>query len=225
VRRGYFGGAEVTVADLFQELEEELRADRAMEIWTKYRHWIVGAAVLILVLVAGYSLWQTYAARQAAREGMTYGAALAQLKTDKAAGQAALQQIASGKGPYAPLARFSLAGSRLEANDAAGARALLDSITQGADSAAAGLARIEAAHIAIDTKEYGVADKYLAPLLEAGNPYRALALEAQFLSSWQQGDRAKAKNWLQQLDAEAAGPGAPQGLRARLDILKARFGS
>ena len=48
------------MADIFDEIEEDLRRDRMKEIWQRYGNYILGLAVLIIIGVAGrqgYNYW------------------------------------------------------------------------------------------------------------------------------------------------------------------------
>src|ERR1700722_1254691 len=114
------------MSDIFQEVDEEVRRDKAAEFWKKYQNQILAAAVLIVLASAGFRYWQyereraTQAAggqfQQAltAIEGGTPGAAKA--RPDKAASQgpsgyrAPAQMTAAGaeaaKGPQAAIAAF-----------------------------------------------------------------------------------------------------------------------
>ena len=42
------------MSDIFQEVDEEVRRDKAAEFWKKYQNLIIGAAVLIVLATAGY---------------------------------------------------------------------------------------------------------------------------------------------------------------------------
>ncbi|MGB1911528.1 MAG: tetratricopeptide repeat protein, partial [Candidatus Puniceispirillaceae bacterium] len=49
------------MADIFDEIEEELKQDRLNSLWAKYGKYLIGFAVAIVALVAGfqgYKSWQ-----------------------------------------------------------------------------------------------------------------------------------------------------------------------
>ncbi|RMD61147.1 MAG: hypothetical protein D6826_10685, partial [Alphaproteobacteria bacterium] len=48
------------MADIFKEVDEELRRESLEKIWKKYGAWIIAAAVALILAVAGYQAWQAY---------------------------------------------------------------------------------------------------------------------------------------------------------------------
>ena len=46
------------MSDIFQEVDEEVRRDKAAEFWKKYQNQILAAAVLIVLASAGFRYWQ-----------------------------------------------------------------------------------------------------------------------------------------------------------------------
>ena len=53
------------MSDIFREVEEEVRRDKAAEIWKKYGKLFILAAVLLVAGTAGWSAWQQYQRKQA----------------------------------------------------------------------------------------------------------------------------------------------------------------
>ena len=60
------------MADIFQEVEEEIRRERLKQLWDRYGLYIVIAAVLIVGAVAGWRGWQWYETKQAAEAGAAF---------------------------------------------------------------------------------------------------------------------------------------------------------
>ncbi len=56
------------MADIFREVDEEVRRDKAAEFWKKYQNWIIGAAVLIILATGGWRYIE-YQRRVAAEQG------------------------------------------------------------------------------------------------------------------------------------------------------------
>ncbi len=147
------------MADIFQEVEEDLRRDRYERLARKYGGYVIGGVVLVVVATAGYVWWKDYHQRQqqsatlqlaqaidqaaapvqappAASAAATSAAtppaandANAAPKTDDVS--AALKKLAA-EGPSGPagLARFYEGGVRVRAGDRAGAVALYDSLAK-----------------------------------------------------------------------------------------------
>jgi len=58
------------MGDIFQEVDEEVRRDKAAEFWKKYQNLIYAAAAVIVLATAGYRYYDYHQtqARQAAGE-------------------------------------------------------------------------------------------------------------------------------------------------------------
>ena len=59
-----FRRLESVLADIFREIEEDLRRDKAAEFWKRYGRYIVGAAAFVVAATAGYVGWKEYQLRQ-----------------------------------------------------------------------------------------------------------------------------------------------------------------
>jgi hypothetical protein len=66
------------VADIFQEIDEELRQDRATKLWNRYGNYVIAAAVLIVLSVGGYKYWTARDLETRQAESATYQSAVAQ---------------------------------------------------------------------------------------------------------------------------------------------------
>src|SRR5215469_7056220 len=114
---GFFGRQQRAgdhVVDIFDEVEEDLRAERAQQFLKRYGGLIVAAVLVVVGAVAGWQGWQWYQARQeAAGEFLTAmnlaspTAAGATSAANRAVAIAAFGHIASnGPEGYATLARL-----------------------------------------------------------------------------------------------------------------------
>ena len=82
------------MTDIFQEVDEEVRRDKAVEFWTKYQNYILAAALIIVLATGGYRFWRHYELQQAQAAGAQFQEALrldAAGKSDEA--QAALAKL------------------------------------------------------------------------------------------------------------------------------------
>ena len=114
------------MADIFKEVDEDLRRDNLEKLWKKYSFQIIGMVVAVVLAVAGVQGWQAYDLDQRGKLSDRYGAALDLAQDgDTAAGLDALIDMseASDSG-YAGLAAFEEARLRVESGDTAGAIAL-----------------------------------------------------------------------------------------------------
>ncbi|HSG94166.1 MAG TPA: hypothetical protein VLA28_01510, partial [Afifellaceae bacterium] len=64
------------MADIFQEVDEELRRDKAAEVWTRYGRYIIAAAVFIVAATASYVGWKQYRLQQQTAYGERFALAL-----------------------------------------------------------------------------------------------------------------------------------------------------
>ncbi|MEO0620007.1 MAG: tetratricopeptide repeat protein, partial [Pseudomonadota bacterium] len=118
--------------DVFREVEQELRREKATAFWQRYGIAIVGAAIGIVAGVAGWQAYQAYALKQASEAGARFeGAVVASEdgKSDEA--RATLEELATdGPSGYKALARFRLAGELAQAGKTAEAVAAYDALAK-----------------------------------------------------------------------------------------------
>ncbi|MFZ0601055.1 MAG: tetratricopeptide repeat protein [Roseiarcus sp.] len=167
------------MSDIFQEVDEEVRRDKAAEFWKKYQNQILAAAVLIVLASAGFRYWQyeRESARQAA--GDQFQQALAALeggKLDEA--KARLDTIAAqGPSGYRALAQMTAAGGEAS-KDPQGAIGAFDAVSGDAaiDPLMRDTARLRAALLRVDMpSEQQKGEAALTALSAEGGPYRRLA--------------------------------------------------
>jgi hypothetical protein len=211
------------VVDIFDEVDEDLRADRAKLLLRQYAPALIAVAVLVVVGAGGWRAWQWYDGKHSAQVADSYIAAMkaADGKTaaDKAAAAADFAAIADKAGAgYRTLARLHEAALKADAGDLPGASALWDQIA--ADSSADPLLRdlatlLWAQHEAGHAPDAEVLGR-LAPLASQQNPYHGLAQETQALIYMGEGKSSLAKALFSQI---AADPNVPDGVRNRADGL------
>lgn len=180
-----------------REVDEELRQDRAKQIWNRYSRWIIAAAVLIVVATGGYRAWEYYQNKQASDSGDKFLAAIqlsGEGKHDEAINS--LKQLEqNGSGQYPALAKISQASELQKAGDYAGAIKQFDRVAEdkSVDPLLRQLAKLRAGLIAVDTQAYEEVTKRLTPLSGAGQPFRHSAREGLGLAAY------KAKQYIQAL--------------------------
>ena len=207
LRRGVCGSS--WVPDIFDEVAEDLRAERTRQLLVRYSGAIFALALLAIAGVAGWQGWQWYQARQDRAAAQVYLSAMnAAESTGPAAAAAHKLALAdfSRLATTAPIGYRTLARLRAAAMEAADghlpqALALWDSVAADADAdpLLRGLANLLWVQHQLDTG---------AP----GAPWRALAEESLALLDLRQGKQAAART---RLSALANDPTAPQGVRER----------
>jgi hypothetical protein len=214
------------VADIFHEVEEDLRRDQAAAIWKKYGNLIIGAALVLVLAVAAHWGWKEYSTRQQLQASADFLNAAA--TTDLKQREAALAPVAADGGIYGVLARFRLAETAIEAGDKAKARGILTEIAQDqdADKALRDLATIQAALLELEIGKPETAADLVKDLTQEGEAYRLSALEITGLAALAAGDTAKARTTFETVKKAAASAGASgTGFVQRADQLLDRLGN
>ncbi|MGH6891602.1 MAG: tetratricopeptide repeat protein, partial [Dongiaceae bacterium] len=192
------------MADIFHEVEEDLRRDQALAFWKKYGNFVIAAALVVVLAVAGQWGWREYAARKQLQASADFLSAAA--TADVAQREAALGKLAAEGGTYAVLARFRLAETALQAGDKAKARDVLSEIAkdQGADTALRDLATIQAALLELEIGKPEAAAGMVKDLTQEGQAYRLSALEITGLAAMAGGGKEKAKATFEEVKKLAA---------------------
>jgi hypothetical protein len=225
-------GERIRVVDIFDEVEEDLRAERAEKLLKKYAWLLIAVVVAIVGAAAGWQLWNRYRNQQDAAAAVRYVAvqnALEQPGGDQSDGAkaghiAALDQLAAtGPEGYKTLARLRAAGLKADAGDVPGAVALWNAVSAdpSADRLLRDLASLLAAQCELDQADPAQLEARLKPLTEPGNPWSALAQEQLAMLDLRQGKVDDARKQLQVL---SFGIDAPSGLRARASALLTGLG-
>jgi len=163
------------MADIFDEIDEDLKRDRTQALWTKYGKYVIAAAAAVVLGVGasqGFSAWtrsQAEAAANLYQQSVTADDAVAALEQN-------IGQLTDG---YALLGRFQIAAGMAAAGDAAGAETGYLGIAE--DASVADLYRDAALLLsAMNAPEDRATDELqarVAPLAEGAGPWKALALE------------------------------------------------
>jgi len=208
------------MADVFREINEELRREKAARFWARYQYLIIGVALAIIVAAGGWRYWQysTQQAAEAAGARFAQAVELAQAGKSKEA-QEAFESIAmDGPAGYALLARFR-AAHEIARRDPADALNAYDSIA--ADTAASApireAAQLRAAFLAVDHEDFSQVRKRLEPLAREGGTYRLSALELLALAAFRAEEYDLASGWLDQI---VAAPDAPDSIRRRAGAIQ-----
>ena len=167
------------MSDIFHEVDEEVRRDKAAEFWKKYQNLILVGAAFIVLASAGFRYWQYERERAQQAAGDQFQQALAALeggKLDEA--KAGFDKIAAeGPSGYRALAQMAAAGARAQ-SDPQGAAAAFDAVAGDAaiDPLLRDAARLRAALIRADIPgEEQKGEAELTALSAADGPFRRLA--------------------------------------------------
>jgi hypothetical protein len=169
------------VADLFEEVEEQLRSDRYRALALRAWPWVATALAAGLLAWLGWWGWNHYRQTQIDKASEEYSDglnALQQGRVDQA--QSLFGDVAksSARG-YRSLALMHLGAILLTQNDTKGAVKLFDQAAEVApDQMIGDAARLKSAFALLDTAPRQEMETRLNPLLQDGRPYRVQAREA-----------------------------------------------
>jgi hypothetical protein len=221
----------VHVPDIFDEVSEDLRAERAQRLLQRYGFLLVIAAVLIIAGAGGWQAWRWRQGQNRAAVATSFLTAMRQssspLGAETPARTQAMQTLAQmgAEGPsgYRTLARLREAALKVSAGDLPAALALWNQISadEGADIQLRHLADLLWVQHQIDAGDPAAVEGRLAPLIAPGEPWRPLALESQAWLKLRTGDTKGAVAVLREI---AALPSAPDGVRTRANGLLLRLG-
>jgi hypothetical protein len=213
------------VSDIFREIDEELRRDNLLKLWSRYGRHIVVLVVLVLVAAGSIVAWRDHQRSERRAQSMRYSSALSLVRDGKAAEAAKVfAVIAPEGGGYATLASFEEAELLAKSGNRKGAAAAYDRIaeTGGLDPVFRQLATLLSVMQGLpDTDPHSVIDR-LAPVTSPGNPWRSTGLELTAAARLKAGDKSGALDVYKTLADDLA---APQGTRARAAEMAAALAS
>jgi len=198
------------MSDIFEEVDEEVRRDKAIQFWTKHQNAILALAVLIVLATGGYRYWQYRQTQAAAAAGAAFQAAIRLDSQGKPAEAAAALEKLQKDAPrgYVDLSRFVDAGLTLKKDKRAGVAAY-DALA--ADSSLDPLlrdtAKLRAALARLQLGETDAAKSSLTTLAASG-PYRDTARLTLGSLALADKDYPSAGKWLDQVVGDFEAPAA-----------------
>ena len=210
------------MADIFNEIDEELRQEKLKKLWDRWGVLILAGCVAVVVGVAGWRVWDHYRLKAAEAQGDAYVAAsnLARGGDPSGAETAFLALAKSASGGYPVLAGMRAAGARAEDGKTEEAIAAFDALARDGKTPLrfAEMARIRAAYLAVDVEDRAAVEARALPLAVAGSAYRAEAREVLALAAWKADDLAAAAQRIAEIEADAE---SPRDLLERVGVLSA----
>jgi hypothetical protein len=212
------------LADIFHEVDEEIRRERLKKLWERYSLLIMAVVVLVVGGVAGWRGYEYYQSQRASESGAQFEAAMALAeggKLEEAA--AAFDKVAlTGTSGYRVLAQLRAAAVTAVRDKAAAVKAF-DSVAADAsvDARLRDLAAIRSGVILVDSASLSDMEQRLEPLTGASRTFRHTARELLALSAFRAKDAAAIKRWADMIvnDIES-----PAGMRGRIEALMALSG-
>jgi hypothetical protein len=212
------------VADIFHEIDEELKRDKALELWRRHGKYLIAFFIAAVVVAAGTVAWQNYRESRRQAEARSFALAMEHVaQKNVAASTALLGELAGRSGGYRVLALLQEANLKTKAGDRAGAAAIYDQIAADGDAEKPfrDLATMLSALVGFDRADPAALDKKLTPLAAEGSAFRPSALELRGLIAIKRGDFKAAKTYFQAIADDSTAPG---GLRQRATQILAWVG-
>jgi len=208
------------LSDIFREIEDEIRQDKAKSLWKTYGVYFISLAALIVASVGGFKAWEYYSLQQLENAGAKYLENMALIDNGKEAEALDAFNSLSQKGSsgFYLLAKFQEAGLLAQTgnNDAAVAvydtlasdTALIDSLRD--------LARFRAGLLLSNTAPLSEVEARVGKLAVSGNAWRHSAWEILAITAFRTGNLDKAEQIFIQLISD---PETPNPMRARITAM------
>ena len=207
------------MADIFREVDDDLRRDNAQQLWDKYGIYLIGAAVAIVVVTSAFVGWRAFTTSQAET------AALAFIEAERAASvegadapaiYAALAEDAPAG--YAALARLRAAAAFTEAGEKVAAVETYETLVAdtSAEPILRDLAQVKAGALLVGEASYDDLATRLVALTDESAPWRNPVREVLGLAAYREQKYERAYAYFQEIVND---PTATPGVRDRAHVM------
>lgn len=204
------------MSDIFREVDEEVRQDKAKEVWKKYGIHIMGLAVLIVVCVGSFKAWQYYSVQKLEQAGADYLNSVTLIDNGKDADALEAFQVLSKKGTtgFYLLSKFQEAGLLAKTGKNDDALEIYDALAGNSalENNLRDLAKLRAGLLLSNTSSFTEVEARVGDLAKTGNSWRHSALEVLAVTAFRTGDLVKADQFFNQLSADLT---TPSSMRVR----------
>ena len=203
------------MVDVFEEVDEHLRADQAEVLLKKYLPWILGGLAVGLAIALAIWAFESYSEKNNEHASVLYAQGVDTLGKGDTAG--ALKQFGdaakASSGAYKSLSLQQVAAIDLDRGKTDLAlKAFDDAQHASSEPILADAARLKSAYAVLDTASYADVEARLKPLLDPKRPYSPLAREALAWAKLRAGKIAEAR---QDFVVLSLLPSAPDNLHQR----------
>lgn len=209
------------MADIFHEVDEEVRRDQLKKLWDRYSIYLIALAVLIVAAIGAWRGYEYWVAKKAAAAGAAFESAVTLSEQGKhaEAETAFTKVVTEAPEGYRVLARFRVAAELGNVKPADAVKAYDDLAADNSLGATwQDLAGLRAGLLLVDSAQLADMRRRLDPLAEPSRTFRHSARELLALSAWRNHDVTAARRYIDMIATDAE---TPPGTRARIDVLSA----
>jgi hypothetical protein len=209
------------VADIFHEVDEEVRRDQLKKLWDRYSIYLIALAVLIVAAIGAWRGYEYWVAKKAAAAGAAFESAVTLSEQGKhsEAETAFTNVVAQAPDGYRVLARFRAAAELGNVKPADAVKAYDELAADNSLGATwQDLAGLRAGLFLVDSAPLADMRRRLDPLAEPSRTFRHSARELLALSAWRNRDVTAARRYIDMIATDAE---TPPGTRTRIDVLSA----
>ena len=207
------------LADIFREVEEDIRRDRLQKLWDNYGIYVIALVVGIVALPSAIVGWRAYPTSQAEQASLAFAAAVAEASKEGADASAIYSALADDvPSGYAALASLRAAGTLAAAGSIEAAIAAYDAVSadSGAEDIVRDLAKCKSGTLLVGRTSYDDLAIRLVPLAGDGEPWRNPAREALGMAAYGEQKYARAQSFFQSIVADQT---ATPGVRDRAHVM------
>ena len=179
------------MADVFHEVEEELRRDKYNRLFRKYGPYVLAVAIIIVAAAAGNEAWRGYQDQVQGQASVTFAEAMDELEAGQSdAAVATLDALTEGSpGSYGGLALMQQAAALLQQGQRDAAAAKYDEASAAiSDPLMRDLARLKAAMVLADVLSRSELEARLQGLTDQNGAFRFIARELAAAAAFKDGD-------------------------------------
>lgn len=202
------------MSDIMHEIQDDLRQQQLKQFWQQNGSWIIGGAVLAVVMTGALTFWRGHV--QQVNETQT-AALMATLQTGTT--ESLEQYAADSKASHGMMARFMAAGLEAQRGHGDKAAAIYDEIAgmRGIEKKYKQLAQLLAAGHRLNTEDPAKLHDTLQDLTGKKDAWRYSALEMEALVYAREGKMQQAADTLAEISASRE---APEDVRTRAMTLR-----
>lgn len=188
---------------LFREVDEEVRQDKAKQLWSKYGSYFTALALVIILGVAGFKGWQYWQLTQSEAAARVFSDGVKKLEEGKTADAEAAFAAINHTG-YAKLAELRRAAALAGSGKTDEAVAIYDKVANDQANAQSlrDLARLRAGYALTDKLAPAELISRLGAFDNDTSPWRGMAREIFALAAYRTGDYTMADRYLNAIIAD-----------------------